>query len=131
MVSKHSELAKRQAQERYKWFAPPLSRTTPPPHQEVGSSSRHRTAAPPSCMQEVGSSTRRHTAPPHSRQEEASSYDSMGIWVVAHPPSPLTRLEEASSSNDSPSDSSGYNVECPHVKEVSSYELLVDFNCLV
>jgi hypothetical protein len=27
--------------------------------------------------------------------------------------------------------SSGYNNECPHIKEVSSYELLLDFNCLV
>jgi hypothetical protein len=39
-------------------------------------------------------------------------------------------MEEVSS-NDSPSDSPGYNDECPHVKEVSSYELLLDFNCLV
>jgi hypothetical protein len=31
----------------------------------------------------------------------------------------------------SSSDSSGYNDECPHIKEVSSYELLIDFNCLV
>jgi hypothetical protein len=60
--------------------------------------------------------------------------------VVAPPPStrlvapsnpPLTRLEVASSSNDSPSNSLGYNDECPHVKEVSSFELLLDFNCLV
>jgi hypothetical protein len=35
------------------------------------------------------------------------------------PPHP-THVEE--SSDDSPSDSSGYNDECPHVKEVSSYE---------
>jgi hypothetical protein len=44
---------------------------------------------------------------------------------------PLTRLEVASSSDDSPTNSSGYNDECPHVKEVSPYELLLDFNCLV
>jgi hypothetical protein len=35
------------------------------------------------------------------------------------PPLP-THVEEVSS-NDSPSDSSSYNDECPHVKEVSSY----------
>jgi hypothetical protein len=39
-------------------------------------------------------------------------------------PPPLTRLELASSHDSS----SGYNDECPHVKEVSSYELLLDFN---
>jgi hypothetical protein len=50
------------------------------------------------------------------------------MWEVAPPP--LTRVEEASS-NDSPSASSGYNDECLHVKEVSSYELLLDFNCLL
>jgi hypothetical protein len=40
------------------------------------------------------------------------------------PPPPSTRIDNSSS------DSSGYNDECPHVKEVSSYELL-HFNCLV
>jgi hypothetical protein len=50
---------------------------------------------------------------------------------VAPPPRPPTHLDLASSSDDSPSDSSGYNDECPHVKEVNSYELLLDFNCLV
>jgi hypothetical protein len=45
-------------------------------------------------------------------------------------PPPPTRLEEASS-GDSPSSSSGYNNEWPHVKEVSSYELLLDFNYVV
>jgi hypothetical protein len=49
---------------------------------------------------------------------------------VAPPPPPLTRLEEASS-NDSPSAPLGYNDECPHIKEVRSYELFLDFNCLV
>jgi hypothetical protein len=39
--------------------------------------------------------------------------------MVAPPPH-LTRVEEASS-DDSPSDSSGYNDECPHVKEVNTY----------
>jgi hypothetical protein len=39
---------------------------------------------------------------------------------LATPPPPSTRVEE--SSDDSPSDSSDYNDECPHVKEVSSYE---------
>jgi hypothetical protein len=38
---------------------------------------------------------------------------------LAAPP-PLTRVKE--SSDDSPSDSSGYNNESPHVKEVRSYE---------
>jgi hypothetical protein len=60
------------------------------------------------------------------------------MWVVA-PPSPLrvvappslmTRVEELSF-DDSPLDSSGCNDECPHIKQVSSYELLLDFNCLV
>jgi hypothetical protein len=87
-------------------------------------------------------------APPPSRQEEASSDDLVEMWVVAPPPLrlqvapppltclvappppplPLTHVEE--SFDDFPSDSLGYNDECPHVKEVSSYELL-HFNCLV
>jgi hypothetical protein len=46
------------------------------------------------------------------------------MWEVPPPP---RRLEEVSS-NDS---SLGYNDECPHVKEVRSYELLLDFNYLV
>jgi hypothetical protein len=50
------------------------------------------------------------------------------MWEVTPPP--LTRLKEASS-DDSPSASSGYNDKCPHVKEVSSYELFLDFNYLV
>jgi hypothetical protein len=61
------------------------------------------------------------------------------MWVVAPPspplrvvapPSLMTRVEELSF-DDSPLDSSGYNDECPHIKQVSSYELLLDFNCLV
>jgi hypothetical protein len=137
MISKHSEVAKRQAWDWYGRFASPSSHTAPPPScQEVGSSS-HYCTAPPSRMQEVGSSSHCCTAPPPSHQEEASSDHSMEMWVVAPPPlaclvaPPLTRLEVASSSIDSPSDSSGYNDECPHVKKVSSYELLLDFNCLV
>jgi hypothetical protein len=118
MVIKHMELAKR---------------------QEVGSSSRCHIAPPPSRMQEVGSSSRRRTAPPPSCQEEVSLDDSVEMWVVAPPPParlvapppPPTCLEEASSSDNPPSDSSSYNDECPHIKEVSSYELLLDFNCLV
>jgi hypothetical protein len=89
-------------------------------------------------MQKVGSSSRRRTTSPPSRQEEASSDDSVKMWVVTPPsstrmvaPPPLTRLGYASSSDDSPSVSSGYNAECHHVKEVSSYELLLNFNCLV
>jgi hypothetical protein len=77
----------------------------------------------------VGSSSRCHTVPPPSRLEEASSDDSIvEMWEV--PPPPPTHLKEASS-NDSPSASLDYNDECPHVKEMSSYELLLDFNCLV
>jgi hypothetical protein len=41
------------------------------------------------------------------------------------PPPPLTRLDSSSSA------SSGYNDECPHVKEVSSYKLFLYFNYLV
>jgi hypothetical protein len=130
MVSKHSELTKMQARDRYEKFTTPSRRTVPPPScQEVASSSCHCTAPPPSRMQEVGSSSRRHTTPPPSRQEEASSDDSVvEMWVV--PPPPLTRLEEASSDVSS-SASSGCNDECPHIKVVSSSELLLDFNCLV
>jgi hypothetical protein len=138
IVNKHSELTKRQARDRYGRFASPSSHTAPPiSHHEVGSSSCHRTAPPPLRMQEVGSSSRRRTAPPPSRQEETSSDDSVEMWVVAPPPPlrlqvapppPPTRVEELS--DDSPSDSLGYNDKCPYVKEVSSYELLL-FNCLV
>jgi hypothetical protein len=129
IVSNHSELAKRQARDRYGRFAYPSSCTAPSPScHEVGSSNRHRTAHPPSRMQEVGSSSRRRTAPPLSRQKEASSDNSVEMWVAAPPPlrlqvappPPPTHMEE--SSDDSPSDSSGYNDECPHVKEVSSYK---------
>jgi hypothetical protein len=83
-----------------------------------------RTVSPPSRY-EVGSSSHRYTTPP-SCQEEASSDDSIvEMWEVSPPP--LTCLEEASSDDSS----SGYNDECPHVKEVISYELLLNFNCLV
>jgi hypothetical protein len=117
MVSKHLELAKRQALDRYWRFASPSSRTTPPPScQEVGSSSHHRTAPPPS-RQEVGSSNRRRTAPPPS-----SDNSIVEMWEVPPPPPP--RLDDSSTSL-------GYNAECHHVKEVSSYKLLLDFNCLV
>jgi hypothetical protein len=112
MVSKkHSELTKKQDRDRYRRFASPSSRTTPLSRQEVGSSS-HR------C-----------TTPPPSHPEEASSNDSIvEMWEVAPPPP--TCLEEASSIN-SPSAPSSYNDECPHVKEVRSYELLLDFNYVV
>jgi hypothetical protein len=50
------------------------------------------------------------------------------MWEVSPPPP--SRLEEASF-DGSPFASSGYNDECPNVKEVNSYELLLDFNCLV
>jgi hypothetical protein len=62
-----------------------------------------------------------HTAPLHSSDDSI-----VEMWEVPPPP---TRLEEASS--DDSSASSGYNDECPHIKEVSSYELLLYFNCLV
>jgi hypothetical protein len=91
--------------------------------QEVGSSSRCRTTAPPSC------------------QEEASSDNSVEIGVVAPPPPPLTCLVapppppltsvEEDLFDDSPSGSSGYNDECPHIKVVNSYELSFESNCLV
>jgi hypothetical protein len=103
MVSKHSELAKRQARDRYRIFASPLSRTTPPPL----------------CCREVGSSSRRHTALPSSSDDL-----SVEMWEVPPPPPPTCL-------GDSSSTSSGYNDEYPHVKEVSSYELLLDFNYLV
>jgi hypothetical protein len=140
MVSKHLELVKRQTRDHYGRFASLSSRTTPPPLcQEVGSSSCRHTAHPPSHMQEVGGSSCRRTAAPSSCQEETSSNDSVEMWVVVPPPlarlvappPPPTCLEVDSSSDDSPSDSSGYNNECPHIKEVSSYELLLYFNCLV
>jgi hypothetical protein len=112
MVSKHSKLTKRQARDCYRRFTSPLSRTAPPP----------------SCH-EVGSSNRRRTAPPPSLQEEASSDDSVEMWVVCRtappplrlvtPPTPPTHVEEVTSNDSLLSDSSGYNDECPHVKEVS------------
>jgi hypothetical protein len=93
MVSKHSELAKRHAQDRYGRFASPSSRTTPPP----------------SRRQEVAGSSHRHTTPPPSSDDS-----SVEMWEVSPPP--LTRL------GDSSSTSLGYNDECPHIREVSSYE---------
>jgi hypothetical protein len=69
----------------------------------------------------------RRTAPPPLR---LVTLPSPLARLVAPPPPPLAHMEEVSS-NNSPLDSSGYNDECPHVKEVSSYELLLDFNCLV
>jgi hypothetical protein len=92
MDNKHLELTKRQARDRYGRFTSPSSSTTPPP----------------SLRQEVGGSSRRRTAPPPSDDS------SVEIWEV--PPPPPTRL------GDSSSTSSGYNDECPHVREVSSYE---------
>jgi hypothetical protein len=121
MVSKHSKLTKRQARDCYRRFTSPLNRTAPSP----------------SCH-EVGSSSRRHTAPPPSLQEEASSDDSVEMWVVCltappplrlvtpppparlvAPPTPPTHVEEVTSNDSLLSDSSGYNDDCPHVKEVS------------
>jgi hypothetical protein len=80
----------------------------PPSRHEVESSSRRGTAPPTSRMQEVGNSSRHcRTAPPPSTDLD----DSIEMWVAAPPltclapPPPLTCVEE-----------------CPHVKEVSSYE---------
>jgi hypothetical protein len=87
-----------------------LSFSTPPLYASLLHHCRCR--SPPSLR-----SNRRRTAPPSLTR------------LAAHPPPP-TRLEEASS-DDSPLASSGYNDECPHVKEVISYELLLDFNCLL
>jgi hypothetical protein len=141
MVSKQSKLTKRQVQDRYERFTSPSRRTAPPPSCLEVESSSHRRTAPPLRMYEVGISSHRRIAPPPSRQEEASSDDSVEMWVlrctappplrlvtpppslthlVAPPPPPPTRVKEVSS-DDSPSDSSGYNDECPDVKEVSSY----------
>jgi hypothetical protein len=122
MVSKHSELTKRQARDCYGKFASLSIRTAPPPsRQEVESSSRCHTVPPPS-RQQVGSSNRHRIAPTPSSDESI-----VEMWEVPPPP---TRLEEASSDSSSLA-SSGYNDECPHIKEVSSYELLLDLNYLV
>jgi hypothetical protein len=102
MVSKHSKLAKRQARDRYRRFTSPSSHAAPPLLRR----------------QEVESSSRRYTTPPTSSDDS-----SVEIWDVPLPPP--TRL------GDSSLTFSGYNDECPHVKEVSSYELLLNFNCLV
>jgi hypothetical protein len=89
MVSKHSERVKRQARDFYSRFGSPSRATAPPPSlQEVEHSSRHRTAPLTSHLQEVGSSSHRHTAPP-SRHEDASSDDSVEMWVVCHTAPPL------------------------------------------
>jgi hypothetical protein len=110
MVSKHLQLTKRQARDRYGRFASPLSCTAPPPScHEVGSSSRRRTAPPPSCMQEVGSSSRPHTAPPPSFDLD----DSVEMWLMAPPP---LHLQVA------PPPLPTCLEECPHIKEVSLYE---------
>jgi hypothetical protein len=69
MVSKHSELMKRQARDCYGMFASPSIYTAHLPScQELASFSCCRTAPSPSHMQEVGSSSRRHTAPPPLHQ---------------------------------------------------------------
>jgi hypothetical protein len=52
-----------------------------------------------------------------------SDDSSVEMWEV--PPPPPTRLGDTSST------SLDYNDECPHVKEVISYELVLYFNCLV
>jgi hypothetical protein len=69
MVSKHSELVKRQARDCYVRFSSPSSHTAPPP-----------------------------------------SFDDSSVEMWEVPPPPLTRLGDSSS---------GYNDECPHVKEIA------------
>jgi hypothetical protein len=69
-------------------------------------------ARPPSCMQEVGSSNCRRTAPTPSFDID----DSVEMWVVAPPPPPPTCLAP------SPPPPPTHVQECPHIKEVSSYE---------
>jgi hypothetical protein len=72
IVSKHSELTKRQVRDRYERFASSVSRIAPPPshRQEVGSSSHCRIAPPPSSddssveMWEVPPPHLRHWATP-------------------------------------------------------------------
>jgi hypothetical protein len=87
-------------------------------HLEFASPSSRRCTASPPSRQEVGSSNRRRTTSPPSPDDSI-----VKTWEVSPPPP--TRL------NDSSLVSLGYSDECPHVKEVSSYELLLDFNCLV
>jgi hypothetical protein len=101
----------------YKRFASPLSCTTPPPSHHVGESFSRRHTAPPSCMQEVESFSHRRTAPPPSSDLD----DSVEMWVAASPPlclqvapPPPTRLVLPRPLIQI--------WECPHVKEVSSYE---------
>jgi hypothetical protein len=127
MVNKHSECMKRQIRNCYGRFASPSSAIAPPPScQEVRSfSHRRRTAPPTSRMQEVGRSSLRCTAPP-SRQKEASSNDSVEMYVVrctappplrlgtpppparlVAPPPPPTHMEEVSSEDSLLSDSLG------------------------
>jgi hypothetical protein len=65
MVSKHSKLAKRQAWDHYERLASPSSRTAPSP-----------------LCHKVGSSSHCRIAPPPLRQEEASSDDSVEMWVI-------------------------------------------------
>jgi hypothetical protein len=120
MVSKHSELMKRQARYRYGRFVSSSSGTAPPlSRHEVGSSNCRHTAPPPSCMQEVGSSYHCYIAPPPS----SDSDDSVEMWMPTPPPPP-TRL--------APSPPLTCVWVCPHLKEVSSHwTLILDFNCLV
>jgi hypothetical protein len=76
-----------------------------------------RFTSPSSCTTPP-SSIHRRTAPPPSS-------DDSSVEMRKVPPPHPTRLDDSSST------SSSYNNECSHVKEVSSYELILDFNCLV
>jgi hypothetical protein len=67
MVSKWSELTKRQARDRYGRLASPASCIVPPP----------------SRRQEVGSSSRRHTTPSPSSDDSSAE-----MWEVTPPPRP-------------------------------------------
>jgi hypothetical protein len=120
MVSKQLELVKRLAQDRYERFASSLSRTvSPPSRHEVGSSNRCRTALPLSRIQKVRSSSRYCTTPPPS----SDSDNSIEMWMAALPP-PL-RLQAVTPPPPTclaPPPPLTRIWECPHVKEVSSYE---------
>jgi hypothetical protein len=118
MISKHSELVNKQAQDEKGRFASPLSqlirrRTSPPSSQPVQPRTT-RTAPPPSRREDVYRTT--CTTPP-SCQEASSDPSIVEMWVLAPPPS------RQGASSDS---SSNYNDECPHGKKVSSYLLLQD-----
>jgi hypothetical protein len=72
----------------------------------------------------------RRTVPPPTWLPVSDDDSEVEMWVVAPP---LTHLEVdlTSSSSDDSLTSSGYNDECPHVKEVSCDQLFIHYNCLL